>query len=127
MQEPPEISGDAVRGIATGEDGIDASLALVGLRGRLRLLLGMVRANRPWRLVPHMASATAAAAATAAFGLFYSRIWSMADELPPARLTLIMSLAIGVMVAWPLLHHHLWDTAARRRPSGRWCCTTPPP
>ncbi|MGY1583225.1 hypothetical protein [Streptomyces sp. MN13] len=70
-----------VHEITTGEDGIDASLALVGLRGHLRLLLGPVRANRPWRLVPHLASASAAAAATAAFGLFYSSIWNMADAL----------------------------------------------
>jgi hypothetical protein len=34
----------------------------------------------------------------------------MADALSPARLTLIMFLAIGVMVAWLLLYHHLWDT-----------------
>jgi hypothetical protein len=33
-----------------------------------------------------------------------------ADALSPARLTLIMFLAIGVMVAWLLLYHHLWDT-----------------
>ncbi|MEV8561295.1 hypothetical protein AB0478_33510 [Streptomyces sp. NPDC051917] len=34
----------------------------------------------------------------------------MADALSPARLTLIMFLAIGVMVAWLLLYNHLWDT-----------------
>jgi hypothetical protein len=44
-------------------------LALVGLRGRVRLLAGMVRDNRPWRLVPHLAGATAAAAGTAAYGI----------------------------------------------------------
>ncbi|MER6408683.1 hypothetical protein ABT269_35495 [Streptomyces viridosporus] len=108
-----------VREITAGEDGIDASLALIDLRGRLRLLLGMVRANRPWRLVPHMASATAAAAATAAFGLFYSSIWNMADALSPVRFVLIMFLSIGVMVAWLLLYNHLWDTgrgqASRRQ------------
>ncbi|MFF9125455.1 hypothetical protein ACF09J_19485 [Streptomyces sp. NPDC014889] len=108
-----------VREIPTVDEGIDASLALVGLRGRLRLLLGMVRANRPWLLVPHLASATAAAAATAAFGLFYSSIWNMADALAPARLVLIMFLAIAVMVGWLLLYNHLWDArtgqASRRQ------------
>ncbi|MDX6350661.1 MAG: hypothetical protein QOF84_5451, partial [Streptomyces sp.] len=55
---------------------IDMHLGLVGLRGRLRLLAGMVRDNRPWRLVPNLASATAAAAGTAAYGLLTSNFWN---------------------------------------------------
>ncbi|MBP2366780.1 hypothetical protein JOF36_002476 [Pseudonocardia parietis] len=34
----------------------------------------MVRANRPWRLVPNLSLAIAGAAAGAAFGVFYSNI-----------------------------------------------------
>jgi hypothetical protein len=50
----------------------DQHLALAGVRGRLRLLAGMVRDNRPWRLVPHLSSATAAAAAVA-YGVWSRR------------------------------------------------------
>lgn len=92
--------------------GIDVSLALVGLRGRARLLFGMVRDNRPWRLVPHLASATAAAAATAAFGIFYYTIWGMAEALPPWRLGLITVLAIVAMATWLLVYNHLWEPPA---------------
>jgi hypothetical protein len=53
-------------------------LSLPGVRGRARLLAGMVRANRPWQLVPSPATAIAAAVATAAFPIFYSSIWGMA-------------------------------------------------
>lgn len=101
------------RHVKAAEDDIDAHLALTGVRGRFRLLRGMVHDNRPWRLVPHMASATAAAAATAAFGIFYSSIWNMADALPSWRLALINVVAIAAMVVWLVVHNHLWD-----RPSG---------
>jgi hypothetical protein len=65
--------------ISSRHDDIDMHLGLIGVRGRLRLLAGMVRDNRPWRLVPNLASATAAAAGTAAYGLVTSSFWHMAD------------------------------------------------
>jgi hypothetical protein len=88
---------------------IDMHLGLVGLRGRLRLLAGMVRGNRPWRLVPNLASATAAAAGTAAYGLVTSNFWSMADSLAAARLALISLAAVTAMTVWLVAYNHLWD------------------
>lgn len=87
-------------------------LCLVGVRGRLRLLAGMVRDNRPWRLVPNLASATAAAAATAAYGMFTSNFWNMADSLAPTRLALIAVAAVAAMTAWLVTYNHLWDRPA---------------
>ncbi|WP_243794809.1 hypothetical protein [Saccharopolyspora gloriosae] len=55
--------GAPVQHIDSTDEGIDAHLALTGARGRLRLLAGMVRANRPWRLVPSLSPAIAGAAA----------------------------------------------------------------
>lgn len=101
-----------VREITSAQPGIDLSLALVGWRGHARLLFGMVRDNRPWQLVPHLASATAAAAATAAFGIFYNSIWNMAEALSPWRLALITSVAISAMAGWLLVYNHLWDPSA---------------
>jgi hypothetical protein len=69
----------------------------------------MVRDNRPWVLVPHLASATAAAAAAAAAGIFYNSIWGMAVALPAWRLTLIMVASITVMALWLLIYNHLWE------------------
>lgn len=103
------------RHIDSAYPGIDAHLALAGLRGRLRLLTGMVHDNRPWRLLPHLASATAAATATSAFGIFYSTIWSMAEALPLWRLALITILAIAVMVGWLIYDNNLWDRRDGRR------------
>lgn len=111
----PVERASPVREVYSAEDDIDTSLALVGRRGKIRLLCGMVRSNRPWRLVPHLASATAAAAATAAFGIFYSSIWNLADALSPARLALITVLAVGAMVLWLLFYNHLWDWSSGYR------------
>ncbi|RJQ66989.1 hypothetical protein D5S17_35000 [Pseudonocardiaceae bacterium YIM PH 21723] len=88
-------------------------VALVGLRGRLRLLAGMVRDNRPWRLVPHLAGATAAAAGTAAYGIITSSFWKLADALPSLRLAAIMVVTVLIMTVWLTVYNHLWD-----RPSG---------
>ncbi|HEX6340652.1 hypothetical protein [Umezawaea sp.] len=84
-------------------------VALVGLRGRLRLLAGMVRDNRPWRLVPHLAGATAAAAGTAAYGIITSSFWKLADALPPLRLAAITVVTILIMTVWLTVYNHLWD------------------
>jgi hypothetical protein len=91
---------------------VDVSLSLTGWRGHARLLFGMVRDNRPWRLVPHLASATAAAAAATAFGIFYSTIWSIAEALPAWRLALIMVTAMAMMAGWLLTYNHMWEPSA---------------
>jgi hypothetical protein len=101
------------------DEGIDQHLALVGVRGRLRLLAGMVRNNRPWRLVPHLSSATAAAAAPPAYGVVTSNFWNLAAALPPWRLTIITLLSIAAMTIWLLLYHRLWDRPAARGERGK--------
>ncbi|MBG0741551.1 hypothetical protein IV500_19505 [Paeniglutamicibacter antarcticus] len=82
---------------------------LKGIRGRLQLLAGMVRGNRPWRIVPGLSGAMAAAIATGAFGIFYTSIWSMADYLSPARLALISLLSVTIMTVWLITHNSLWE------------------
>lgn len=80
-----------------------------GWAGRLLLQAGLVRSNRPWRLVPQLSSSMAAAAATGAFGVFYTSIWSMADYLSPGRLLSISLLSIAVMSLWLILANGLWE------------------
>lgn len=95
--------------IRSGHEAVDMQLGLIGVRGRLRLLAGMVRDNRPWRLVPNLAGATAAAAGTAAYGLVTTSFWHMADFLSPTRLTLISLAAVAAMTVWLVVYNHLWD------------------
>lgn len=98
------------RKVEASEVGKDSVDTVKGLRGRVLLLLGMVRSNRPWRLVPQLSSTMAAALATGAFGVFYTSIWSMADYLPPWRLGVISLVSIVIIGTWLLLHNKLWES-----------------
>ncbi|WP_153392912.1 DUF2267 domain-containing protein [Ornithinicoccus halotolerans] len=84
-------------------------IELRGVLGSLRLLVGMVRINRPWRLAPALSGATAGAAAAGAFGIFYASIWAMAEALSWYRLVLISCLAIALMSAWLIGYNGLWE------------------
>src|SRR5918998_3649983 len=59
------------------DDVVDVRFVSPTIRGHLRLLGGMVLANRPWRLFTTMKSALAAAFATAAYALVMPIIWQM--------------------------------------------------
>ena len=111
---PPGISRFSPLRHVNAEEDTDAHLALVGLRGKLRLVAGMVRDNRPWRLVPHLSSATAAAAATGAYAIVTTSFWSMATSLSPVRLLLISLVAISAMTTWLIIYNRLWDSAGDR-------------
>jgi membrane protein DedA with SNARE-associated domain len=89
--------------------------ALPGIRGQAQLLAGMVRANRPWRLVPSLSPALASALAGAAFGVFYSSIWQLSDASSIARLALVTVLSIASMIAWLVLSNGLWERSADAR------------
>ncbi|WP_211189475.1 hypothetical protein [Actinomycetospora sp. TBRC 11914] len=100
--------------IASADEGIDAHLALQGTRGTIRLLGGLVRANRPWRLVPSLSPALTAAAAGAAFGVFYSNIWDLSAALSPVRLGVVAVLAVVAMAVWLIVDNGLWERPAAR-------------
>lgn len=83
-------------------------------KGRIKLLAILIWENQPWRLVPHLAGATAAAAATATYAVITTSFWTFADSLSLWRLGLISIVAIGAMVMWLLLYNHLWEKPRKR-------------
>ncbi|WP_244223255.1 hypothetical protein [Brevibacterium aurantiacum] len=91
------------------EDAQHQSLHAHTITGGPRLVMGMTMANDPWRTVPKLSGALAAASATGAFGIFYSSIWQMSTYLSTARLLSIGAAAILVMVIWLIVNHKLWD------------------
>ena len=66
------------------------------LSGNLRLLIGMIRANQPWRLAIGLSRALTAALATGVFALVTPDIWQLADALGWLRLS---AIAVGAVAA----------------------------
>jgi len=97
----------------TGEAGERIRYVGTRGRGRARLLGGMVRANSPWRLVLGLSSALAAALAASVFGLSSSTIWQIVTQLGPLRLGVTSLGAVGVLVAWLVATHGLWERPGR--------------
>jgi uncharacterized membrane protein YidH (DUF202 family) len=73
------------------------------------MLAGMVRVNRPWRLVLELRSALAAAVATAAFGLVSSPVWEISGAISTIRLWIATVVSLIAIVGWLILNHGLWQ------------------
>ena len=109
--EPP------VRPVTPDEPDVD--LRLVSRASWLRLITGMIRVNRPWRLVLGLSTALPGALATAAFGIVSPAVWQLAEGLGPLRLCLASVCSLAAFVAW-LIYRRLWQPlpgpGPRRRP-----------
>ena len=99
-----------VSGMADPTSEKDHRVPLPRLGGRLRLLLGMVLANRPWLLVPGLKSALVAALATGAVATINSTVWLLAGSLTPWRLIVATLVSIALVVAWLVIDGELWDS-----------------
>jgi hypothetical protein len=77
--------------------------------GNFRLLLGMVGANHPFRLVRHLYRALGGALAAATFALMTSDVWRVADRLTAPRLALVGLVACATAVAGLIAAHRLWE------------------
>jgi hypothetical protein len=95
---------------SAGSDG-DLTVRFVAavVRGNLRLLVGMVHANRPWRLAARLSRALAAALATVVFALVFSDIWRLADGASWPRLLAISISSISATTIWLVAVHGLWE------------------
>jgi hypothetical protein len=85
------------------------------LSGNLRLLLGMVRANRPWRLAAGLSRALTAAIAAGVFALVTSDIWRLADNFGWLRLTVVAVGSVAATVVTLIVGAGLWERAHSRR------------
>jgi hypothetical protein len=101
-----------------GEDRSQFFFAAVGL-GNLRLLTGMIRANRPWRLVAGLSRAIVAALGLAIFGVASPGVWMIADGMGAARLAGVAAASILVTCVSLIAAHRLWEPTYGDRPETR--------
>jgi uncharacterized membrane protein len=92
------------------EDRTIRFMAAVGL-GNLRLLLGMVRANRPWRLIAGLSRAIVGALGLDIFGVASPGVWMISDGMGWERLLAVGVASIAVICASLMTVHGLWRKA----------------
>jgi len=106
------LPGTEVRAEAEGllPDGARSGTVFArGLRGRLRMLAGMVMANRPMRMPLSMSWALASAGAVGAYGVFFGSIWVLSNQMSVARLTAVMAVALVLLVVWLITANGMWS------------------
>jgi hypothetical protein len=103
-----------IRAVEPRDDDVDLRFVAAVVRGNLRLLAGMVRANRPWRLIVRLSRALAAAAAAVVFALVTADLWVLADALNWLRLLVFTVLSVGATVLWLIVSHRLWEARQGR-------------
>lgn len=101
-----ELAGD----VDDDDDGGAAYVARV-ISGNLRLLVGMVGANHPWRLVGHLWRAMLAAIAAVSFGLIQFEVWRIATSMGALRLTIAALLSVVAASVTLIAGHRLWERA----------------
>jgi hypothetical protein len=80
--------------------------------GTARLLLGLVRSNRPWRFVTGLSRALVAALGVGVFGLTSPAIWRVADAMTWPRLVLVALGSLTAIALTLIVAHGLWDRGA---------------
>lgn len=83
----------------------------VGRRGSIsiRLLAGMVRANRPWSLFPSFMKILIIAFATGSYALVFPTLWLLSEHYTIFRMCLLTVFSILAMTVWIILIHRLWE------------------
>ncbi|MEW2287932.1 hypothetical protein [Streptomyces sp. NPDC047841] len=101
------------------EEAADLRYVVSGPGGYLRVLSGMVRANQPWRLVPGLSKALAAALATGAIATVNSTLWSLSEALSTTRLVIAMVGSVVLMIGWLIVDAKLWHRSTDASPEER--------
>ncbi len=97
LDDAPADEHEVLRQLASSMPSeVDGSVFVTrALRGNLRLLLTMIRANRPWLLTLHLSRTLVGAFAAAFVAVVTPDFWMLADRMSTLRLALITVLVLG--------------------------------
>jgi hypothetical protein len=93
--------------------GLASTISLIA--GHARLLVGMIRANRPWQLAARLYRALIPALAAGAYGVVTSDIWRISATLTWPRLLAAAVTSIVVTTVALIVVHELWERAPDRQ------------
>lgn len=85
--------------------------------GWLRVLFGMVFANRPWNAIGAFKKVLTLAFATGVYITIFSTPWQLSVAYTPKRFIVLMLLAMMGMVIWITFAHQLWEKATSKSQS----------
>jgi hypothetical protein len=85
------------------------------LAGNVRLVLGMVAANQPWRLTLGLSRALVVSLATVALALVTTDLWLISDSLGLWRSAVLTVLAIVIPVITLVVTADLWERSSEPR------------
>jgi len=92
----------------------DAALLQRIVTGNIRLLIGMVRANHPWRLAASLSRTLVGAVGVGSFAIVTSDVWRIATQISAVKLALACLATLSVSVATLIAVHGLWERALDR-------------
>ncbi|HEX3801963.1 MAG TPA: hypothetical protein VHV75_03905 [Solirubrobacteraceae bacterium] len=92
----------------------DAALLHRVVAGNVRLLIGMVRANHPWRLATSLSRTLVGAVGVGAFAIVTSDIWRIAAQISAVKLAFACLATVSVSVGTLIAVHGLWERALDR-------------
>lgn len=84
------------------------------INGKLRMLLGMTYANRPWTILPSFKPIVAVAFATGAYGLIFPTLWKISASFEIPRLIGLMLAAMFSIIVWIIVSHGLWEKPTKK-------------
>ncbi|MFA1821837.1 5,10-methylene-tetrahydrofolate dehydrogenase [Virgibacillus oceani] len=77
--------------------------------GKIRLIIGMTKSNRPMSIMGSFKKVLAAAFTTGAFGLIFTTMWNLGIILSTLRLSGLMVAAVSAIIIWIIFNHDLWE------------------
>lgn len=80
----------------------------------LRLLLGTIRANRPWTLAASLSRSLSAALATGALTLITTDLWLLSAEYNGLQMALVGAVAVASVTVALVVGANLWERPRRR-------------